>query len=126
MASLNETHDPSLKSWVESANGASGFPLQNLPFASFRRAGSAEPFRLGVAIGDQVLDLAAARAHVRGDWDRALGEPRLNALMALGAEASSALRLALSRALREIHYTFITTHFKETGGRFVEHSFSAS
>ena len=101
MASLNETHDPSLKSWVESANGASGFPLQNLPFASFRRAGSAEPFRLGVAIGDQVLDLAAARAHVRGDWDRALGEPRLNALMALGADASSALRLALSRALRE-------------------------
>jgi len=101
MASLNETHDPSLKSWVESANGASGFPLQNLPFASFRRAGSAEPFRLGVAIGDQVLDLAAARAHVRGDWDRALGEPRLNALMALGAEGNGALRLALSRALRE-------------------------
>src|SRR4051795_8073933 len=30
----------------------------------------------------------------------------------------------LSRALREIHYTFITTHFKETGGRFVEHSFN--
>src|SRR3954466_8073532 len=29
----------------------------------------------------------------------------------------------LSRALREIHYTFITTHFKETGGRFVAHSF---
>src|SRR3954454_12598557 len=30
----------------------------------------------------------------------------------------------LSRALREIHYTFITTHFKEEGGRFVEHSFN--
>src|SRR3954465_2342980 len=30
----------------------------------------------------------------------------------------------LSRALREIHYTFITTHFKEEGGRFAEHSFN--
>ena len=101
MASLNETHDPSLKSWVPSANAGSGFPIQNLPFASFRRAGSGDPFRLGVAIGDQVLDLAAARAHLKGDWNAALGEPKLNALMALGADANSALRLALSRALRE-------------------------
>ncbi len=101
MASLNETHDPSLKSWVESANADSGFPIQNLPFASLRRAGSAEPFRLGVAIGDQVLDLSIARAHLPGAWGDALAAPRLNALMALGAEASSGLRLALSRALRQ-------------------------
>jgi hypothetical protein len=30
----------------------------------------------------------------------------------------------LTRALREIHYTFITTNFKATNGRFAEHSFN--
>jgi len=99
MASLNETHDPSLQSWVESANAQSGFPIQNLPFASFRRAGSNEPFRLGVAIGDQVLDLCLARKHLRGDWGEALSAPTLNPLMALGADAAAMLRSALSRAL---------------------------
>ncbi len=83
---INETHDPSLKSWVASANtGASDFPVQNLPYAAFRRKGSQESFRPGVAIGDQIVDL--------GD--------SLNALMALGQAHWSALRLALSRALRE-------------------------
>jgi fumarylacetoacetase len=57
---LDFTHDPARRSWVESANAAGGdFPLQNLPFGSFRRAGTQEAFRGGVAIGDQVLDLAA-------------------------------------------------------------------
>jgi len=52
--SLNETHDAGLRSWVASANtGASDFPIQNLPFAVFRRAGSQEAWRGGVAIGDQ-------------------------------------------------------------------------
>lgn len=42
---LNETHDPSLRSWVASANAAGNdFPLQNLPFAVFRRKGSGEAF----------------------------------------------------------------------------------
>ncbi|MGB6452811.1 MAG: hypothetical protein WBE92_18830, partial [Steroidobacteraceae bacterium] len=59
--SLNETHDPQLTSWVESANAPGGdFPIQNLPFGVFRRAGSSERFRGGVAIGDRILDLAAA------------------------------------------------------------------
>lgn len=63
MTLLNETHDPSLRSWVASANAAGNdFPLQNLPFAVFRRKGSGEAFRGGVAIGDQILDLAAAAA----------------------------------------------------------------
>jgi fumarylacetoacetase len=101
MASLNETHDPSLRSWVESANAGTGFPIQNLPFASFRRAGSNESFHLGVAIGDQVLDLSVARTQLGGDWHGALGHSTLNALMALGPEAASALRLAISRALRK-------------------------
>src|SRR4051812_34195316 len=57
---INETHDPNLKSWVESANDPkSDFPIQNLPLCSFLRAphGSRESRGLGVIIGDQILDL---------------------------------------------------------------------
>ena len=51
--SLNETHDAQLRSWDESANATeTDFPIQNLPFGIFRRAGSGEPYRAGVAIGD--------------------------------------------------------------------------
>jgi fumarylacetoacetase len=58
---LNETHDPQLRSWLDSANEVTtDFPIQNLPFGVFRRAGSGEQFRGGVAIGDQSLDLEAA------------------------------------------------------------------
>ena len=104
---LNETHDPALRSWVPSANLAGcDFPIQNLPLAVFRRAASNEAFRCGVAIGDQVLDLAAlAHAGVfsglTGAAAQAGAQDKLNALMALGPEAWSALRLALSRALRD-------------------------
>jgi fumarylacetoacetase len=49
------THDPQLRSWVESANHpATDFPIQNLPYAMFERDGEA---RLGVGIGGQILDL---------------------------------------------------------------------
>jgi len=107
---LNETHNPALRSWVVSAQApGTDFPLQNLPFAVFRRrsaAGQAEPFRGGVAIGDQIVDLAAvARAGVfQGEAHTAAqagAQDKLNALMALGPAAWGALRLALSRALRE-------------------------
>jgi fumarylacetoacetase len=107
MSTLNETHHPALRSWVPSANTAgSDFPLQNLPFASFRRQGSSEAFRGGVAVGDQILDLAAAaQAGVFTGMAltavQAGAQDKLNALMALGAPAWSALRLALSSALRE-------------------------
>ena len=103
---LNETHDPSLSSWVTSANQpGTDFPIQNLPFAVFRRKGDIETFRCGVAIGDQVLDLAALAASgvLSGDAlkaAQAASADKLNALMALGQPAWSALRLALSRALR--------------------------
>ncbi|HEX6018900.1 MAG TPA: fumarylacetoacetase [Burkholderiaceae bacterium] len=57
---IDDTHDPALASWVESANDpASDFPIQNLPFGRFREAGD-EGWRIGVAIGDQVLDVRAA------------------------------------------------------------------
>ena len=58
MSLINETHDIKLTSWVSSANDAkTDFPIQNLPFAVFRRKDSNEEFRGGVAIGSQVLDL---------------------------------------------------------------------
>ncbi len=106
MSPLNATHDPALRSWVESANApATDFPLQNLPFAAFRRAGSGESFRGGVAIGDSVLDLGGL--HALGLFDGLAGQalalctaPLLNALMAAGNEVSGALRAALSGALR--------------------------
>lgn len=107
MNTLNETHNPALRSWVSSANVTeSGFPIQNLPFAVFRRRDSHEAFRGGVAIGDQILDLAATAnaGFFTGDAAAAVqagAQDKLNALMALGAGAWSALRLALSRALRE-------------------------
>ncbi|PHY06083.1 MAG: fumarylacetoacetase [Alcaligenaceae bacterium] len=107
MTNLNETHDPSLKSWLASANEPSiGFPVQHLPFAVFRRTASREPFRPGVALGDQIIDLAqlASLKPFSGLAAEALNTcnaPTLNALMALGQSHWSALRLALSRGARD-------------------------
>src|SRR3990172_1371938 len=98
MSRRNETHAPALQSWVDAANApGADFPVQNLPFAVFRRRGSSEAFRGGVAIGDQVLDLAAAHRADAFSGD----PPSLNTFMALGPRAWSSLRLGLSRALRE-------------------------
>ncbi len=107
MYSVNTTHDPSLKSWVVSANQIdTDFPIQNLPFAVFRRAGSEESFRVGVAIGDQIVDLATlhTKALLQGQAEDALAvcnTPSLNALMDKGAKVWSALRYGLSELLTE-------------------------
>jgi fumarylacetoacetase len=104
---INETHDPSRRSWVESANlPETDFPIQNLPFGVFRRRGSSEPPCIGVAIGSQILDLAACSSHgllqVAGEGAvRACSEPALNGLMALGMESASTLRRALYFLLSE-------------------------
>ncbi|MDN3393244.1 MULTISPECIES: fumarylacetoacetase [unclassified Pseudoalteromonas] len=106
MSLINETHDINLTSWVESANVDNcDFPIQNLPFAEFRRKGSDEAFRGGVAIGDQVIDLAKlSKLNVlTGDAKTAAdaaSEETLNTFMGLGKQYWSALRLALSKALR--------------------------
>ena len=106
MSLINETHDINLTSWVESANVDNcDFPIQNLPFAEFRRKGSDEAFRGGVAIGDQVIDLAKlSKLNVlKGDAKTAAdaaSEATLNTFMGLGGQYWSALRLALSKALR--------------------------
>ena len=107
MSQINETHDINLTSWVESANiKGCDFPIQNLPFAEFRTKNTNEEFRGGVAIGDQVIDLAKL-SHLNiftGDAKTALdaaSESTLNTFMGLGEQYWSALRLALSKALRE-------------------------
>jgi fumarylacetoacetase len=103
---MNETHDPALRSWVESANDpAADFPIQNLPLGMFRAAGSSAPLRGGVAIGESILDLAAASAQgaftgVALEAAALASQSSLNALMAAGIRPLSALRLALSQALR--------------------------
>jgi len=98
---LNTTHDPVRRSWVESANlPDADFPLQNLPYGVFRTANNTSR-RLGVAIGDRVLDLhaAASAALVPEAVIPACQQTSLNALMAVGANAWSALRLRLSELL---------------------------
>ena len=110
MTLLNETHNPLLRSWVASANEVGcDFPIQNLPFGVFRVPGNPHLFRVGVAIGDQMVDLTAAHSNGVFNDSGALAQAgaqaccsqTLNTFMALGAPAWSALRLALSRALRE-------------------------
>jgi fumarylacetoacetase len=104
---LDATHDPQARSWLLSANqNGCAFPLQNLPFGVFRRAGSRETFRGGVAIGDQIIDLralAAARLFTgeAAEGVRAGSLPELNALMQLGPGVWSALRRALFDAMAQ-------------------------
>jgi len=103
--SINSTHDPALRSWVESANAPAGdFPIQNLPFGVFQRTGSPEPPRGGVAIGDQILDVGgAARAGLMEGrtWGSGLvcASSELNGLMSMGPEAWTPLRARISHLL---------------------------
>ncbi len=104
--SVNATHDPNLRSWVESANQQNtDFPIQNLPFGVFRPRKSTEPSRIGVAIGDQILDLslcsqAGFLQELPQPLQAACAAPNLNQLMAMGSEGASILRGHLSRLLR--------------------------
>ena len=88
---LDDSHGLHLQSWVASANHpASDFPIQNLPYGRFRSAGDAA-WRIGVAIGSQVLDLQRAGLLAGDD---------LQPLMAAGPAAQRALRQQLSLGLR--------------------------
>ncbi len=108
--STDATHNPALQSWVESANAAdTDFPIQNLPFGRFKRAGLDEPWRMGVAIGSRVLDLRlASDAAAASGWPagvaaalQPLAAGDLNAFMTLGPTVRRTLRHALSAAVRE-------------------------
>jgi fumarylacetoacetase len=104
---LDATHDPKVRSWLASANiPECPFPIQNLPCGVFRRAQSAEPFRGGVAIGDQIIDLAALEKINPFKADaaeaiRAASQASLNSLMQLGPKAWSALRAGLFAAMAQ-------------------------
>ncbi len=97
---LNATHDPLRRSWVESANApGTDFPIQNLPFGVFDDGKGA---RGGVALGDQIIDLAALRASgaISGPAAEAASGDSLLPLFACEKAAVSALRAALSDLYR--------------------------
>ena len=86
---IDQTHDPKLRSWVESANRPDcDFPIQNLPLGVFRCAGEGRS-RLGVAIGEFILDI--------GEW---LSGNTLNGYLALPAGQRRDLRRQLSDVLK--------------------------
>ncbi|REE07287.1 fumarylacetoacetate hydrolase [Paraburkholderia sp. BL27I4N3] len=107
MTRSNHTHDVSRKSWVRSANdGATDFPVQNLPHGVFRRASRGEDFRGGIAIGDQILDVGAALASnlfpaEAREAAQAAARAPLNDYMALSPDKRSAVRSAVSFLLSE-------------------------
>ncbi|MGI9072898.1 MAG: fumarylacetoacetase [Bryobacteraceae bacterium] len=85
---IDETHDSRLKSWVASANREGcDFPIQNLPLGVFRKQSGSSP-RLGVAIGDFILEVS--------EW---LSGDTLNGYMSLPAIQRRDLRRQLSRVL---------------------------
>jgi fumarylacetoacetase len=107
LPNIDETHDPNLTSWVESANEpATDFPIQNLPFA--QRAGNGSDFEgehLCVVIGDRLLDLhvlAGAGLLADGgpptDWRSILGDDGRAALRRI-MRAPPATRSMLRRRL---------------------------
>lgn len=104
--SINETHNLDLQSWVASANHPdSDFPIQNLPFGVFRPPGSTANPHIGVAIGDQILDLfqcfqQGLLQELPQAIQTACTAPTLNSLMTQGREAAASLRACLSQLLR--------------------------
>src|SRR5438094_605001 len=102
---MNPTTDPSLRSWVD-VREDSDFPIQNLPFGVFRPLErTLTTPRVGVAIGEHVLDLSVLERHGLFSGPvlrqtRVFDHPLLNAFLALGKEAWSEARATVSRLLR--------------------------
>jgi fumarylacetoacetase len=99
---IDETHSVARRSWVASANGHADFPIQNLPFGVFTPGSGAA--RGGVAIGDEIFDLAAAADlglfdTQAGPAAEAASGATLNPLFALGRGARVALRRRVSEIL---------------------------
>ena len=102
---VDETHDAALNSWVPSANArGTDFPVQNLPLGVFRRRGTQDRPRIGVAIGDAIFDLyhAAQENLVTGadTLREACEATTLNALMSLPHAHRLQFRHTLSSLLR--------------------------
>jgi fumarylacetoacetase len=99
---VNATHDPARTSWVESANDrASDFPIQNLPFGVFSRGGDRQ--RVGVAIGDQIVDVAALGVECftggAAEVAKKCAASALNAVMAESSANISEFRARMSELL---------------------------
>ncbi|MBA3946036.1 MAG: fumarylacetoacetase [Herpetosiphonaceae bacterium] len=107
MLAVNQTHRPDLTSWVASANEPqTDFPIQNLPLGVFQRPGDDHSPRVGVAIGDQIVDMAACLDAGLFDGPalvaaEACAAPTLNHLMSTDQATQSALREQLSNLLRQ-------------------------
>jgi fumarylacetoacetase len=97
----DETHDPKRTSWVEHARGHGDFPIQNLPFGIFAPDG--EEARIGIAIGDMILDLRACAETglIGADWREVCGKAALNCMLALPSERRRALRQRISELLSQ-------------------------
>ena len=95
-------NDPKLRSFIDVAP-TSDFPIQNLPYGVFSANGLAP--RVGVAIGDYVLDLWELEQDSRLDVGPlgVFSQPSLNAFMALGPKVWSATRARISELLRSDH-----------------------
>ncbi len=105
MTGLNETHRQSLTSWLESATGETEFPIQNLPFGRFS-SGADMTTGVGVAIGDQIVDLSALCDaglvdSLSPEVRAACQSTNLDALAALGSGAWSAVRAVVSQLLSD-------------------------
>ncbi len=96
-----------LRSWVESANEpATDFPIENLPFGLFRHGGEEDDTHVGLAIGDSIVDLAGCYEAglleaINEQVQAACTAPILNELMALGSDASRAVRHTIATMLME-------------------------
>ena len=102
MSVVDDTHDPSLVSWVAGAGPGTDFPVQNLPLGIFSEAKGRR--RPGVAIGDYILDLNAIADLLDESWRDELAKPVLNAWLALGPESHRGLRQRLSELLTDERY----------------------
>ncbi|MBU6463882.1 MAG: fumarylacetoacetase [Bradyrhizobium sp.] len=95
-------NDPTLRSFID-VDATSDFPIQNLPYGVFSSNGRAS--RVGVAIGDHVLDLCELEQAGRLDVGDpgVFARPTLNAFMALGPTVWSRTRARISELLRHDH-----------------------
>jgi fumarylacetoacetase len=95
------------KSWVANAQG-SIFPIQNLPYGIFSTAQKTP--RMGVAIGDKILDLYELALHQLIDLNPEIANQNsINSFMALGKEKTNAIRLQIA-SLLEMGNDVLTNH----------------
>jgi fumarylacetoacetase len=87
-------------SWVEGATG-SAYDVDNLPYGVFS-AGDDQP-RVGVRIGDQVLDVTPVAAGEMLDVHEAFARDTLNPLMSLGPAVWRSVRTWLTGLLTDEH-----------------------